>query len=320
MTSCNRFTLHFALAAVVMATLAFTTVANAQWTPADLTNGSELWLDAADFATFTLSGMEVQQWNDKSGNNNHVSAANAGVRPTYLPTGFTAGTMPSVQFTSPPNVGNSGDALRVQLNLPASDWSAFVVVDDQSNDNENWAIVGTSSAGNPAGWHEHRFILGQGGPQVAGGGSPLGGTDNAATFIAGEQILNWVRATGTDSEVLRNGEQISANSNTYSPVDWNEFRLGARSTTTGHAGMNGELAEIILLSENPTEIERQTVEGYLAWKWGLVDSLPDDHPFKNDGSLFGFGAAVPEPASIAIWTLIGLGLVGFGYHRARRNK
>ena len=29
---------------------------------------------------------------------------------------------------------------------------------------------------------------------------------------------------------------------------------------------------------------------------------------------------VPEPASVAIWSLIGLGLAGFGYHRVRRKK
>jgi len=31
-------------------------------------------------------------------------------------------------------------------------------------------------------------------------------------------------------------------------------------------------------------------------------------------------AVVPEPASIAIWSLIGLGLAGFGYYRTRRKK
>lgn len=36
-------------------------------------------------------------------------------------------------------------------------------------------------------------------------------------------------------------------------------------------------------------------------------------------SLVQFQAQVPEPTSIAIWTLIGLGLVGFGYARRRRK-
>lgn len=31
-------------------------------------------------------------------------------------------------------------------------------------------------------------------------------------------------------------------------------------------------------------------------------------------------AAVPEPHSFAIWSLFGLGVIGIGYHRARRKK
>ena len=31
-------------------------------------------------------------------------------------------------------------------------------------------------------------------------------------------------------------------------------------------------------------------------------------------------AVVPEPASVAIWTLLGLGLASFGYFRFRRTK
>lgn len=34
----------------------------------------------------------------------------------------------------------------------------------------------------------------------------------------------------------------------------------------------------------------------------------------------GAAAAVPEPASIAIWSILGLGLAGFGYYRERRKK
>ena len=34
----------------------------------------------------------------------------------------------------------------------------------------------------------------------------------------------------------------------------------------------------------------------------------------------GILVVVPEPTSIAIWSLIGLGLVGFGIHRARKMK
>lgn len=40
-----------------------------------------LWLDASDAATFTLSGSEVTQWNDKSGNSRHASQGTSANRP-----------------------------------------------------------------------------------------------------------------------------------------------------------------------------------------------------------------------------------------------
>ena len=53
----------------------------------------------------------------------------------------------------------------------------------------------------------------------------------------------------------------------------------------------------------------------------------DDNVFFDDlifadtfAEAVGQAAVVPEPASVAIWTLLGLGLAGFGFCRARRKK
>jgi hypothetical protein len=39
--------------------------------------------------------------------------------------------------------------------------------------------------------------------------------------------------------------------------------------------------ELIILNQLPTTYQRQQVEGYLAWKWGIQANLPANHPFKN---------------------------------------
>ena len=55
-------------------------------------------------------------------------------------------------------------------------------------------------------------------------------------------------------------------------------------------------------------------------------TVPDDIDGVLDGQAvftlrqLGSVAAVPEPASIAIWSLIGLCFAGFGYYRTRRKK
>lgn len=40
-----------------------------------VTQGLQLWLDATDASTITVSGTDVTQWNDKSGNDNHATVA-----------------------------------------------------------------------------------------------------------------------------------------------------------------------------------------------------------------------------------------------------
>lgn len=42
-----------------------------------------------------------------------------------------------------------------------------------------------------------------------------------------------------------------------------------------------ELAEIIIYQTLLSDTDRQRIEGYLAWKWGLRNLLPANHPYKN---------------------------------------
>ena len=43
--------------------------------------------------------------------------------------------------------------------------------------------------------------------------------------------------------------------------------------------LTASVAEVIVYSTTPSEPQRQNIEGYLAWKWGL--QLPASHPYKN---------------------------------------
>ena len=41
---------------------------------------------------------------------------------------------------------------------------------------------------------------------------------------------------------------------------------------------DGYIAEALITTDTTNH---QKTEGYLAWKWGLVDKLPSGHPYKN---------------------------------------
>jgi hypothetical protein len=44
--------------------------------------------------------------------------------------------------------------------------------------------------------------------------------------------------------------------------------------------MNGYIAETLVYNRALSTDDRQTVEGYLAWKWGLQTTLPSTHPYR----------------------------------------
>ena len=66
--------------------------------------------------------------------------------------------------------------------------------------------------------------------------------------------------------------------------------IAQTGTNTGAYFINGlpsgiydysQVGEIIHYNTSLTAHERQEVEGYLAWKWGLASLLPSDHAFKK---------------------------------------
>jgi hypothetical protein len=60
-------------------------------------------------------------------------------------------------------------------------------------------------------------------------------------------------------------------------TNFSSINLGA---SEGEASsIEGYIAEVVSFSDNS---QQQIVEGYLAWKWGLVANLPAGHPYKNN--------------------------------------
>jgi hypothetical protein len=45
--------------------------------------------------------------------------------------------------------------------------------------------------------------------------------------------------------------------------------------------LTGFIQEVLIYNSVLTGTQRQELEGYLAWKWGLQKSLPGSHPFFN---------------------------------------
>ncbi len=115
----------------------------------------------------------------------------------------------------------------------------------------------------------------------------------AEQFTVGDWvILSYHSSTSGSAGFYKNGNlESSSNAQTTNfDLDSANIRLhlGRRNfnvTTEDYAYGSFDLAELLLIeapqSTGLSETNRQKVEGYLAWKWGIESVLPAGHPYKS---------------------------------------
>ena len=57
------------------------------------------------------------------------------------------------------------------------------------------------------------------------------------------------------------------------------LRIGSKQGNRQY--ISGLVGEFIIVADDVTDETRQKIEGYLAWKWGLQDDLPEGHPYET---------------------------------------
>ena len=231
-------------------------------TPADIT--THRWYDASDTSTISHTSNVVSQWDDKSGNNGHLTAVGAPTTNIETENGLNA-------------IGLDGvDDYFRSTTLPSSGM--------------DYVIVYRSAVSPPT----TQALLGGNGVLGAGTFVPLAqdtstSTDpirvNGINNPAGTSILfdgeSSQSATNRDqaydtllaSNIL---EAVNLPSFDTSSSDW---RLGSGSFSAGGYFFGGKLCEVIIFPTSLTT--RQQMVGYAARKWGFASSLDPAHPYKN---------------------------------------
>jgi len=101
--------------------------------------------------------------------------------------------------------------------------------------------------------------------------------DAPAQAVSSPAIMSATN-TGSTLQPYFNGTALTAEAGGIATVD-NGFTL------LSHVSNNwvGGVSEVIVLQGTPATdtATRQKIEGYLAWKWGLVANLPANHPYKT---------------------------------------
>ena len=223
--------------------------------------GCQLWLDAADRNTVTLSGSNVTQWNDKSGNANHASG---GTSPTY--------TTNAVVFNGTTHY----------LTTPYS----------ASFGTETFYFVGTLTGSTSAGvFHTLMSASANGGRHLFTGGTALFvNSQNVQSGPTGGTITANQRTLFQYNRGLGNAITLLLNGNSVATGSLNAYTAGLTSWIGRWPGSSidnweGSIHEIIGYNRVLSVGERQLIEGYLAQKWGLKSFLPSTHSFKTELAL-----------------------------------
>lgn len=132
--------------------------------------------------------------------------------------------------------------------------------------------------------------------------SALGATGNWLGIISTSVVGNWWFGYGVSSGVTQVGQDIygawydSSVSTSYFARNGGTVAQQVQAvdraslTTQQWVGGNGtannqqtqaKIAEIVVTSSILTTENRQKLEGYFAWKWGMTSKLPANHPYKN---------------------------------------
>ena len=232
--------------------------------------GCALWLDAADLGTFTPSnptgGTAISQWNDKSGNGRHATQATSGNRPVYSSSDI------SVDTTTNPRFFN-------MTNMPAAPYDIFVVARPVSGTTD-WRTLFRTNTTDPG---MNPIVLEAGSTRLGYFTSTAFAQFGSLTWAASTRNLLFARMNGTKTMNASLNGAISLTANTAAGTASDVILYMGALVVNGSVFQQwGNINEVIFYTTPLTTIQRQQVEGYLAWKWGLQGNLPIGHPFRQN--------------------------------------
>lgn len=241
--------------------------------------GYVLWLDAADTATITLSGSEVTQWNDKSGNNYHFSQSTAAYRPasgTRTQNGYNV-----LDFGTNDNLVNNSALSTFKFIHSAASTIFIACKFDVTNvtshifgNNEGGissAFIGFNYYGSNSGKINIATARGASGTWVIRNSSADSAVDTNFTYLThiGDPT-NGTAANRSDHRV-KTGAAIKNNADTGAVNTSNpDFypRIGDYDNGANLA-IDGMIGEILVYNSILSAGDITSTQSYLATKWGV---------------------------------------------------
>lgn len=252
------------------------------WTPAALGGNLLMWLDADDSTTIVLNGSTVSQWSDKSGKGNNATQATAANQPAYNATYSSPATPP--RGSSVPAIVTSSAGQNFVTPITLNTLSGYTMIAVMARTGNLSASISSLLAGTSAvtsatptklqwktGTNDAQFV------HQATSSLSTAATAAFSTNLFGIAGTSW---NGSTANASMNGT-LTANSASPFTSGFDTtalYLLGHPGNTT--RGFIGATLEFVMASASLGTDDRQSLEGYLAWKWNLQANLPINHPYR----------------------------------------
>jgi len=247
-----------------------------------------LWLDGSDPLATGLqptNGTGISTWYDKSGRGNNATAFTV-ITSVATPTNPTVVSSSLNGLSGLSFTGTSG--MYCPAFLTSSSGSVFMVVNFSGSTGQPFIVWKLK--------YSSYFAIKPGQLYVGlnnSGTYPTSGYDAQATYSnsygtpyllgmtlsASSAASSAFTFVGTVNGTATTTTGTSTSGNPASCSDYVGIGIDVESGTAYYP-MYGTMYEVIVYNTALTELERQKVEGYLAWKWGLQNSLVSTHPYK----------------------------------------
>ena len=279
-------------------TITVTAPASISFSPT-LLSGLKLWLDATDESSLTLGanrtvGSEsyptVTQWNDKSGNSNHAVLYSNRPGPIYVSSVNSTFVSNSSSYISSlssfSNIGNNKPAVIVRgrdmstaetLVSPVTignQMSFFCVIRKFADgctfgtpENNDMSITYSTSYKHWASYANSNNLW-----------DPSTSSIYAEPYKSNPVLCAFYNTTNATSTLV---STLNAGTPSTQVQQANVTYLNKLAFT---GRFNGEtsssfICEVLVYNRALTTSEREAIEGYLAWKWGINTLLPNTHTY-----------------------------------------
>lgn len=237
--------------------------------------GLKLWIDGSDprgTGYPPANGSVITQWVDKSGIYNSLSMTNS---PTYAT-----------------NVANG----RAAINFTGSQYGTVPIAPSTFITALDVFVVYKFTGAAPT----YSYIFDRSAPPPGSGSGTISNFNDAVAVGNNAKFATYVSQYNTNLSIMNcrisQASQATSFYEQYSngtlqnvvsglpatgfaPYDASpNFSVGSARATTN---FTGQMCELAVFNVYLNTSQRQSIEGYLAWKWGLEGSLPSGHPYAS---------------------------------------